>query len=131
MPASRNNNGWYAGGGFDYLVHKGALVDVLLGVEYQHFEVSAEPAFCLNPGCAVLSVRDFSLSATGAARREAPSPFHNRRSATSSTRWLSTFFRIRSARWRVGRMFSWRLSRLMRVQIEVAVATDSSSDKVA
>jgi outer membrane immunogenic protein len=63
--ASRNNNGWYAGGGFDYLVHKGALVDVLLGVEYQHFEVSAEPAFCLNPGCAVLSVRDFSLSATG------------------------------------------------------------------
>jgi hypothetical protein len=62
MPASRNNNGWYAGGGFDYLVHKGALVDVLLGVEYQHFEVSAEPAFCLNPGCAVLSVRDFSLS---------------------------------------------------------------------
>jgi hypothetical protein len=37
--ASRNN-GWYAGGGFDYMVHKGPLVDVLLGVEYQHFDVA-------------------------------------------------------------------------------------------
>ena len=44
--ASRNNNGWYAGGGFDYMVHKGALVDVILGVEYQHFDVSSENAFC-------------------------------------------------------------------------------------
>ncbi len=56
---------------------------------------------------------------------------HNRRSATSSTRWLALFVRIRSARWRVGRMFSCRLTRLMRVQIEVAVSTASSSDKVA
>ena len=31
--ASRSNNGWYAGGGFDYMVHKGSLVDVLLGVD--------------------------------------------------------------------------------------------------
>ena len=30
------NNGWYAGGGLDYMVHKGPLVDVILGVEYQH-----------------------------------------------------------------------------------------------
>jgi outer membrane immunogenic protein len=30
--ASRNS-GWYAGGGFDYMVHKGPLVDVILGVE--------------------------------------------------------------------------------------------------
>src|SRR5262249_3232853 len=40
---------------------------------------------------------------------------HSRRSATSSTRWLSTFLRMRSARWRVGKMFSRRLRRLMRV----------------
>ena len=33
--ASRNT-GWYAGGGFDYMVHKGPLVDVMLGLEYQH-----------------------------------------------------------------------------------------------
>ena len=39
----------------------------------------------------------------------------SRRSATSSTRWLSSFLRIRSARWRVGRMFSCRLTRLIRV----------------
>ena len=25
------NNGWYAGGGFEYMVHKGPLVDVILG----------------------------------------------------------------------------------------------------
>ena len=56
---------------------------------------------------------------------------HNRRSATSSTRWLSTFLRMRSARWRVGKMFSSRLSRLMRVQIVTAVSTASSSDNVA
>jgi outer membrane immunogenic protein len=63
--ASRNNNGWYAGGGFDYMVHKGSLVDVLLGVEYQHFEVSEQAAFCVNPGCLPLAVRDFALSARG------------------------------------------------------------------
>ena len=33
------NNGWYAGGGFEYMVHKGPLVDVILGAEYQHFDV--------------------------------------------------------------------------------------------
>ena len=54
---------------------------------------------------------------------------HNRRSATSSTRWLSLFFRIRSARWRVGKIFSCRLSRLMRSQIDAAVSVASSSDK--
>ncbi len=69
-----------------------------------------------------------------ARRRGAPrsvsSPY-SRRSATSSTRWLSTFFKMRSARWRVGKMFSRRLRRLMRVQIDVAVFTASASDKVA
>ena len=63
--ASRNNDGWYAGGGFDLMVHKGALADVILGVEYQHFELSAERAFCVNPGCAVPAVRDYDLSARG------------------------------------------------------------------
>src|SRR5262249_62031438 len=63
--ASRNNNGWYVGGGFDYMVHRGSLVDVLLGVEYQHFEVSEQAAFCVNPGCLPLNVRDFALSSPG------------------------------------------------------------------
>ena len=48
--ASRNN-GWYAGGGFDYMVHKGPLVDVILGLEYQHYDVGSKNAFCVNPGC--------------------------------------------------------------------------------
>ena len=58
---------------------------------------------------------------------EIASDSHNFRSATSSTMWLSPFFRMRSARCRVGRMFSCRFTRLMRSQIEVAVAAASSS----
>jgi outer membrane immunogenic protein len=63
--ATRNNNGWYAGGGFDYMVHKGPLVDVILGVEYQHYDVSGETAFCANPGCNPPTLEDLDLSATG------------------------------------------------------------------
>jgi outer membrane immunogenic protein len=42
------NNGWYAGGGFEYMVHKGPLVDVILGAEYQHFDVRSNRAFTDN-----------------------------------------------------------------------------------
>ena len=49
--AQSRNNGWYAGGGFDYMVHKGPLVDVILGLEYQHFDVGSKNAFCGNPTC--------------------------------------------------------------------------------
>ena len=42
------NNGWYAGGGFEYMVHKGPLVDVILGAEYQHFDVRSNSAFTDN-----------------------------------------------------------------------------------
>jgi len=62
---SSSNNGWYAGGGFDYVVHKGALVDMIFGVEYQHFDLNGARAFCVRPGCAPPAVRDFDLSATG------------------------------------------------------------------
>jgi outer membrane immunogenic protein len=62
--ASRNN-GWYAGGGFDYMVHKGALVDVLLGLEYQHFDVGSHTAFCINPACNVPTGADYELGAKG------------------------------------------------------------------
>jgi hypothetical protein len=47
------------------MVHKGALVDVILGVEYQHFDVNGARAFCVHPGCAPPAVRDFDLSAAG------------------------------------------------------------------
>ena len=48
--ASRNN-GWYAGGGFDYMVYAGPLVDLILGLEYQHLDVGSNSAFCGNPAC--------------------------------------------------------------------------------
>jgi hypothetical protein len=64
--ASRGNNGWYAGGGgFDYMVHKGSLVDVILGVEYQHYNVRGQNADCLNPGCSPVSAADYDLSSKG------------------------------------------------------------------
>jgi outer membrane immunogenic protein len=64
--ASRSNDGWYVGGGFDYMVHKGPLVDVILGVEYQHFDVgSSKNAFCFNPGCGTATAWDFDLASKG------------------------------------------------------------------
>jgi outer membrane immunogenic protein len=59
------NHGYYVGGGFDYMIHKGPLVDVILGVEYQHFDVGQESAFCFNPACNPADNRDYDLSATG------------------------------------------------------------------
>jgi hypothetical protein len=59
------NSGWYAGGGFDYMVHKGPLVDVVLGVEYQHFDFGSKNAFCFNPGCNPATGWDEDLSARG------------------------------------------------------------------
>ena len=58
--------GWYAGGGLDFMVHTGALVDVLLSVEYQHFDVSdGNEAFCRAPGCNVPHRANHDLSAKG------------------------------------------------------------------
>ena len=39
------NNGWFAGGGLEYMVHKGALVDVVFGAEYQHVDLRDKRAF--------------------------------------------------------------------------------------
>lgn len=61
--ASRND-GWYAGGGFDYMVHKGPLVDVILGLEYQHYDVSGKTAFCAT-FCSPLTIADYDLNAKG------------------------------------------------------------------
>ena len=51
--------------------------------------------------------------------------------ATSSIRWLAPLVRRRSARGRVGRIFSCRLTRLMRRQIDRAVASASTSSRSA
>ena len=63
--ASQNNNGYYIGGGFDYMVHKGPLVDVVLGLEYQHYDVRSHNAFCFNPGCGSPTGWDYDLAAKG------------------------------------------------------------------
>ena len=59
------NSGWFAGGGIDYMIHKGQLVDVILGAEYIHYDVDSERAFCRNVSCAPLTVSDYNLDATG------------------------------------------------------------------
>ena len=59
------NDGWFAGGGFEYMAHKGALVDVILGVEYQHFDLREKNTFCFNPGCGVANAEDYRSSAVG------------------------------------------------------------------
>jgi outer membrane immunogenic protein len=58
------NDGWFAGGGFEYMVHKGALVDVILGAEYQHFDVR-EKTFCFVAGCNPVTFLDFNHGAQG------------------------------------------------------------------
>jgi outer membrane immunogenic protein len=63
--ASRNNDGWYVGGGFDYMVHKGPLVDVILGLEYQHYDVRGHNAFCFHPSCGSPTGWDFDLASKG------------------------------------------------------------------
>jgi outer membrane immunogenic protein len=55
------STGWYAGGGFDYMVHKGPLVDVILGLEYQHFDLDSHEAF-RSP---LLPVQGYDLGAKG------------------------------------------------------------------
>jgi outer membrane immunogenic protein len=45
------NWGWYAGGGFEYMIYKGPLVDVIWGFEYQHWDVDTEDAFCAFSAC--------------------------------------------------------------------------------
>jgi outer membrane immunogenic protein len=59
------NDGWFAGGGIEYMVYKGPLVDVVFGAEYQHFDVSSKHAFCFVGNCATANYRDYDLSATG------------------------------------------------------------------
>ncbi len=73
------------------------------------------------------SPRSFAWSGTSRRKPRAAPSAHSLRSATSWTVWLSAFSRMRSARWRVGRMLSCRLTRLIRVQIAVAVSTASLS----
>jgi ABC transporter substrate binding protein len=46
---SSRNDGWYVGGGVEAIVHRGPFADVVLGVEYQHFELENKRAFTETP----------------------------------------------------------------------------------
>ena len=55
------NHGWFAGAGFEYMVYKGPLVDVILGAEYQHFDVEDKRAATIPPFFINDVLRDFSF----------------------------------------------------------------------
>ena len=60
------NWGWFVGGGIEFMIHKGSFVDVILGAEYQHYDVREKTAFCLAPNCGVAFPGfDYNLSAVG------------------------------------------------------------------
>src|SRR4029453_15356636 len=43
--------GWFVGGGLEYIIHRGALVDFFVGREYTHYEFARQTAFCANAAC--------------------------------------------------------------------------------
>jgi hypothetical protein len=57
-------NGWYLGGGLEYVVMRGTGADVLLGAEYQHIELERGGAFCFNVTCTPPTGADYDLAAT-------------------------------------------------------------------
>jgi outer membrane immunogenic protein len=40
-PVSQNRHGYYAGGGFDYVLAKGPMFDLIAGVEYEHVDLGS------------------------------------------------------------------------------------------
>ncbi len=59
------NWGWFAGAGIEYMVHKGPLVDVTLGVEYQHWDVDGKQRL-LRRSCLRRRQRsDYNLGGSG------------------------------------------------------------------
>lgn len=58
------NDGWFIGGGVEYVVYRGSFADIVVGAEYQHFDLGETSAFCFLPGCTPHQL-DFSQSAQG------------------------------------------------------------------
>jgi outer membrane immunogenic protein len=60
------NNGWFAGAGIDFMAYQTAFGDVILGVEYQHFDVGLKTAFtCDFPHCFGTHHQNFLQGARG------------------------------------------------------------------
>ena len=60
------NNGWFAGVGIDFMAYQTAFGDVILGVEYQHFDVGLKTAFtCDVAHCGPTDHQNFLQGARG------------------------------------------------------------------
>jgi outer membrane immunogenic protein len=60
------NNGWFAGGGIEYMAFRTPATDIILGVEYQHFDVDFKTAFvCTVALCGPTHHQTFLQAATG------------------------------------------------------------------
>ena len=46
------------------MVHKGPLVDVILGLEYQHYDVGSKTAFCVTAACKTSTTMTWKPKAT-------------------------------------------------------------------
>jgi outer membrane immunogenic protein len=43
------NNGWFVGGGIDFVAYQGTFADILVGGEYRHYELEMRPGFTCTP----------------------------------------------------------------------------------
>lgn len=61
------NNGWFAGGGIEYMAFRTPLTDIILGVEYQHFDVDFKTAFVCSVALCVFNThhQTFLQAASG------------------------------------------------------------------
>jgi outer membrane immunogenic protein len=55
------NSGWFVGVGVEAMIHKGSLVDVVVGAEYTHYEFDDERAFCVNSATACVPGTTFDF----------------------------------------------------------------------
>jgi outer membrane immunogenic protein len=62
---SSRNKGWFAGGGVEVVILQGTFADLLLGAEYQHFDLGSKNSFCFNAGCSPANAEDYQLDAKG------------------------------------------------------------------
>ena len=61
---SSRNTGWFAGAGFEVIILQGTFGDLLLGAEYQHFDLGSKPTFCFT-ACNPANAEDYQLDAKG------------------------------------------------------------------
>jgi outer membrane immunogenic protein len=60
-PDAQWHNGFYVGGGFDWLIHKGTGIDLILGAEYQHIDLGTDRHFLPGGAVALGFTRDVTM----------------------------------------------------------------------